>query len=99
MTKKLINRALIISIIISLVIFLKNTISHLRYCEIDSCRVCEKYTVAIVITMLLLIVILAYIIFMYLSGDFDDFFEKYTDPKLKKLCDFLNRRNGGCNEK
>jgi len=36
---------------------------------------------------------------MYFLGDFDDFFKKHTDPKLKKLCDFINRRNGGCNEK
>jgi hypothetical protein len=99
MTKKLINRALIIFVIISFTVFLKNATSHLECCEIDSCRVCEKYTTAIGITMLLLIVILGYIIFMYFNGEFDNFFEEYTDPKLKKLCDFLNRRNGGCNEK
>lgn len=99
MTKKLINRVLILFVIISFTIFLKNAISHLRYCEIDSCRVCGNYAVCIGVTMILLIVILGNIIVMYFSGDFDDFFEEYTDPPLKKLCDFLNRRNGGCNEK
>jgi len=77
MTKKLINRVLILFVIISFTIFLKNAISHLRYCEIDSCRVCENYSVCIFVIMILLIVILGYIIVMYFSGDFDDFFEEY----------------------
>lgn len=30
----------------------------------------------------------------WLSGYFDDFFKKYTDPKLQKFCNWINRRNG-----
>jgi hypothetical protein len=58
----------------------------------------RKYA-PIVIILLITIFLLLRILYLYFSGDFDNFFKEYTDPKLKKLCDFLNRRNGGCNEK
>lgn len=99
MTKKLINRVLIISAIISFTIFLNNGISHVNCCEIERCKTCINYEITIYILLGLLLIIIAMIILMYFSGDFDNFFKEYTDPKLKKLCDFLNRRNGGCNEK
>lgn len=30
----------------------------------------------------------------WMGGEFDDFFKKYTDPKLQKFCNWINRRNG-----
>ncbi len=99
MTKTLINRVLIIFVIISFTIFLKNAISHLGYCKISFCRVCTNYNTGIGIILLITIFLLLRILYLYFNGDFDDFFEEYTDPPLKKFCDFLNRRNGGCNEK
>jgi hypothetical protein len=99
MTKTLINRVLIIFVIISLTIFLKNAILHLECCQKAICNTCLGYTIGIIIILIITIFLLLRILYLYFNGDFDDFFEEYTDPKLKKFCDFLNRRNGGCNEK
>jgi hypothetical protein len=33
------------------------------------------------------------LLFHYNVGDFDDFFEKYTDPPLTKFCNWVHRRN------
>lgn len=33
------------------------------------------------------------LLFHYNVGDFDDFFEKYTDPPLTKFCNWIHRRN------
>lgn len=90
MTKKLINRVLILFVIISFTVFLKNAISHLECCQVHFCKTCEGIGILLIISILAL----GYITYMYFLGDFDDFFEKYTDPYLKKFCDFLNRRNG-----
>lgn len=31
-------------------------------------------------------------------GGYDSWFEKNTDPILNKICDFINRKNGGCKD-
>lgn len=31
-------------------------------------------------------------------GKYDEWMIENTDPYLKKICDFINRRNGGCDE-
>lgn len=33
-----------------------------------------------------------------LEGRHDRWFEKNTDPILKGICDFVNRKNGGCDD-
>ncbi len=92
MTKKLINRVFSL-ILITAIIY---TANHSYSCNIRNCIFCDLITV---IGTCIGVGILIMLLIIYSNRDFDDFFEKYTDPYLKKFCDFLNRRNGGCNEK
>lgn len=96
MTKKLINRIFSLILIIAIIYTIIYTANHLYSCNIRDCIFCNITTV---IGICIVVSILIILLNLYSDGDFDDFFEKHTDPKLKKICDFINRRNGGCNEK
>lgn len=40
-------------------------------------------------------------LFMFIGaliGALDEWFETNTDPIINKICDFINKRNGGCKE-
>ena len=49
------------------------------------------------VSMYFLCVALCFLIVAICIGDLDNWFEKHTDPHLKKFCDWVHRRNGGCN--
>lgn len=39
------------------------------------------------------VIIIGQLCFCYFNNDFDNFFEKYTDPPLTKFCNWVHRRN------
>lgn len=54
----------------------------------------EYYYICHMIFLIALgVVVLATFLDRYHRGNFDDFFAKYTDPKLQQFCNWVNRRN------
>ena len=45
------------------------------------------------ISIFIIVIFSIIILFGYITGEFDDFFEKYTDPPLTKFCNWIHRRN------
>lgn len=43
----------------------------------------------------ILIIVIGHILFGLFYGDYDQWFETHTDPIIKKVQDFFNRRNNG----
>lgn len=98
MTKKLINNVSIFCLVIALIYFYYNGF-------IDTCikKHSENgimsfisFVVFAVGSMLIILFICVFIycfIDGYINGDYDEFFAKYTDPKLQQFCNWVNRRN------
>lgn len=101
MTKKLINRTFYILCIFAFLKLLLWIINHYNTCpfhhSVNQCKGCLVVFICYLIVAIALIIYLGIIIIRYSDGKYDNFFKRYTDPKLQQLCDFLHRRNGGCN--
>lgn len=85
MTKKFINRVMIIGVIYLI----------MKYVILDWQSFHQEaknflYFCCFFIGVVLLIA--------YWLGEFDTFFRIHTDPFFEKVCNFINRKNGGCNE-
>ncbi len=120
MTKKLINRTIVL-IIISIVIFkfipsYQNTYFAFRdkengmvsqydkehYPATHKDKIVSEYMgkydedFFIIMTLMLVVVCFffgGWLVHDYVKGEYDNFFEKYTDPKLQQFCNWVNRRN------
>ncbi len=63
---------------------------------ITICTVACAAISIIVAAILITYIVIEYINF--LEGEYDIWLKQNIDPALKKFCDWVNRRNGGCNE-